>query len=330
MPFDDALQLTEARGLGAAPSFPEEDHRQHESFLDRAHPARDGDCSAADESCGIINAAPAVVRNYTPMRGEAAEDFAQRVGHAATIFQTPEGATYGVADINKLITNGFKRAWNRSSEADYDYMVKRGYLSLEMAEFQRQFGAIDSKNAWESFFYGDSTKKGFQNKGVVGWSGILDDKSEDFSRSWAHMIGLNVAEDLGITQLDAKHSFAHDIANKMIANYSPNNKAEIFQGALGAPIGLFQSFIVNYYERLFRYVEQGDYKALATQMATQSGLFGVTSLPGWQQYNAFMTKHDGDQRPNVEYLAALWWQRGRLDRSRIVVESSATLRSAGR
>jgi hypothetical protein len=306
MPFDNALQLSEARGLGAAAPTLKKITGNMNRFstalilrvLETAQPLMN--------LAGIINAAPAVVRNFTPMRGENAEGFAQRVGHAATIFQTPEGATYGVADINKLITNGFKRAWNRSSEADYDYMVKRGYLSLEMAEFQRQFGAIDSKNAWESFFYGDSTKKGFQNKGVVGWTGILDDRSEDFSRSWAHMIGLNVAEDLGISQQEAKHAFAHDVANKMIANYNPNNKAEIFQGALGAPIGLFQSFIVNYYERLFRYVEQGDYKALATQMATQSGLFGVTSLPGWQQYNAFMTKHDGTDDPT----SSIWRRYG--------------------
>jgi hypothetical protein len=120
------------------------------------------------------------------------------------------------------------------------------------------------------------------------------------------MIGLNVAEDLGITELEAKHAFAHDAANKMIANYSPANRPEIFQGALGAPLGLFQSFMINYYERLFRYTESSDYKSLARMMIAQGGLFGVTSLPGWQQFNSFMTKSDGSDDPQN----AIWRRFG--------------------
>ena len=88
------------------------------------------------------------------------------------------------------------------------------------------------------------------------------------------MTGLELADAMGIKSMEARHAFAHDIANKMIANYSPANRPEIFQGALGAPIGLFQSFVMNYYQRIFRYVETKDWKALSTQLATQSGLFG--------------------------------------------------------
>jgi hypothetical protein len=73
----------------------------------------------------------------------------------------------------------------------------------------------------------------------------------------------------------------------MIANYSPQNRPEIFQGALGAPLGLFQSFMINYYERLFRYTETKDYKRWPTSYATMAGLFGVQSVPGWQQFNSY-------------------------------------------
>jgi hypothetical protein len=287
MPFDDALQLSEARGYGAPSTTLKKlagDMNQFSAAMilrmfETAQPLMN--------LSGILNAAPAVVRNFTPNRGESLEDFASRVGHSATIFTTPEGATYGVPDIVKMVNNGFKRAWSKEAEPDFQYMMQRGYIGQEVAQFQRAFGTIDSRSSWEKFFYGDPNRTGFRSKGVAGWTGILSDKSEDFSRSWAHMIGLNVAEDMGITQMDAKHSFAHDVANKMIANYSPNNRPEIFQGALGTPLGLFQSFIINYYERLFRYVEQGDYRALATQYATQAGLFGVSSLPGWQEYNSW-------------------------------------------
>jgi hypothetical protein len=50
--------------------------------------------------------------------------------------------------------------------------------------------------------------------------------------------------------------------------------------------------MINYYERLFRYTETADYKALAHLYATQAGLFGITGVPGWQQLNAL----DDEQR----------------------------------
>jgi hypothetical protein len=297
MPFENATQLAEARGFGTTPTTVAKIAGEMNRFtaavilrmFETVHPLMN--------LSGILNASPAVIRNFTPQRGEGAEDFARRVGHSATIFNLDDGNSLGVLDMNKMVTKAFKRAWNRNSEADYDYMVRRGFLSQEVAEFQKQFSAIDNKGKWETFFYGDPRKKGLASKGLSGWTGILSDRSEDFSRSWAHMLGLEMADNLGITEQEAKHSFAHDVANKMIANYSPHNRPEVFQGALGAPLGLFQSFMINYYERLFRYVETADYRALANQYVTQGGLFGVTSLPGWQQLNALMTKDDGSDDP---------------------------------
>jgi hypothetical protein len=146
---------------------------------------------------GIVNAAPAVIRHFTPMRGENAEDFARRVGHSATIFELPNGQSQSALDMAKLTTRGFKRAWNRTSDVDYDYMVRRGFLSQEVAEFQRSSALLTTKDG-RRFFYGDSRRKGFASKGVAGWTGILSDKSEDFSRSWGHMAGLEVADILAL------------------------------------------------------------------------------------------------------------------------------------
>lgn len=298
MPFESATQMIERQGLGATPVTVQELTGKLNQFsaavllriFEVAHPIMN--------LSGIVNASPAVIRSFQPRTGEAAEDFARRIGHAANIFDLGNGTRIGIPDMTKIAGRAFKRAWSRESHPDYDYMVRRGFLSQEVAEFQRQFGAIDSPGAWKTFFVGDPNKEGFSKKGLVGWSSILSDRSEDFSRSWGHMVGLEVADNLGIKGMEARHAFAHDVANKMIANYSPHNRPEIFQGALGAPIGLFQSFIINYYERLFRYVETKDYKSLVTQLASQAGLFGVTSLPGWQQFNStFGRLSEGESDP---------------------------------
>lgn len=249
---------------------------------------------------GIVNAMPAVIRHMTPRNGETVEEFATRIGHSSSIFQLPDGKQLGVIDMNKLGARAFKRAWSRESEADYRYMVQHGFLSQEVAEFQRQFGAIEAPGKWKSFFEGDkgrATEKGlkgkFYQKGLVGWMSVLSDRSEDFSRSWGHMVGLELADFMGIEGREMRHAFAHDIANKMIANYSPANRPEVFQGALGAPIGLFQSFMLNYYQRMFRYLETKDFQSLGIQYAMQAGMFGVTGVPGYQQLAKLLTDDEG-------------------------------------
>src|SRR3546814_7970758 len=62
---------------------------------------------------------------------------------------------------------------------------------------------------------------------------------------------------------DLQLSFAHNFANQTIANYDTRNRPEIFQGWLGAPIGLFQSYITNYYSRMLRLFETHNTRALA-------------------------------------------------------------------
>lgn len=92
--------------------------------------------------------------------------------------------------------------------------------------------------------------------------------------------------------------FAHNFANKTIGDYRPNNRPRIFQGALGMPLGLFQTFTWNYYQRLFSYIENADIRTVATQFAMQSSVFGVQSVPGWDLVTGFFaSNYDGTTNP---------------------------------
>lgn len=305
MPFDDVAQMMQNRGAGANPFTLSEVTGGVNKFtatwmlrmFEAAHPIMN--------LSGIVNAMPSVVNHYMPKAGESTADFAQRVGHSATIFNTPAGQTIGIVDMGKLAKRGFERSWSRQADASYERLAAKGMLSQEVAEFQRQFNAAESKGAMQKFLNGDPSiknpkgvKEQFASKGLVGWLSIMSDKSEDFSRSWAHFIGEELGTQLGIKNVDALDNFAHDIANKMIANYSPHNRPEIFQGAVGAPIGLFQSFMYNYWQRIFRYIETGDMRSLATQYAMQGGLFGAKTIPGFEQANQlFFSAQEGEASP---------------------------------
>lgn len=304
MPFESAAQMVARREAGAMPvelaDLTGGANRFTATWMLRIAESAQPIMNMA----GILNAAPAVIRNVSFRKGETVEEYAARIGHSSTIFTAPDGRSFGALDMGKIAYKGFKRAWSRTSDSEFEYMAQQGFLSQEVAEFQRQFNTIESRGTWGRFFKGDpySTRSGvagkFDEKGLVGWISVLSDKSEDFSRSWAHMIGLEVADMIGIEAKVGKHNFAHDVANKMIANYSPHNRAEVFQGAIGSVAGLFQSFMINYYQRMFRYVETKDARSFAIQYATQGTLFGTKSLPGINELGGMFFDHsDGESDP---------------------------------
>lgn len=286
MPFKSAIELGEARQRGATPlTMAKITGKVNQMtaaitlrIMEVAHPVMN--------LSGIVNAMPSVVRSMTPRAGEDTEAFAARIGHSAMIFRLPTGEAVAAPDITKMFGRALKSAWNRTSHPEFDFMMRRGYITQEVAEFHKQFGLIDAPS------------KAAERIGkAVEWSSKLSDKSEDFSRSIGHFIGLQVADLVGVTGRERQHAFAHDVANKMIANYNPANRPEVFQGAFGSMLGLFQSFAHNYYGRLFRYVETKDTRSFMTQYAIQSSLFGITGLTGWDQVSDLVGwASDGERR----------------------------------
>ncbi len=127
---------------------------------------------------------------------------------------------------------------------------------------------------------------------------VLSDKSERFARAWSFAVGYNIARRLGLQGDAVQFTMANNFANKVIGDFSPNNRPRIFQGATGMPLGLFMTFMWNYHQRLFSYIENGANRALATQVATQAAVFGGQTIPGFQQFSElFLTNFDGTANP---------------------------------
>jgi hypothetical protein len=251
---------------------------------------------------GIVNAAPAVVRQYMWREGDTIAAWEARTGRNGMLINLPNGESIGVADYGKMMANGFRRAWSPAEDEAWAYRSAHGYVNQEIRLWHQQFGSIQARGDMERAFLGDNTitnPKNFgetlKSKGLVGTTSWLSDKSEDLSRSWAHMIGVELADSLGMTGMAERESFAHDVANKMIANYSPQNRPEIFQGPVGSPLGLFQAFMWEYYSRMFKNLEQKDFKSLFTQLGSQGALFGMHSVPGWNEFNGIMDAAGGNR-----------------------------------
>lgn len=297
-PFESTIQMMELKHQSASPLTLKDIAGAGNRFtatwaLRMVEPAM-----AVMNMAGVVNAIPAVVRHISAKAGESSAEVAARVGHNATIFTAADGTVFSTLDMGKVMMNGFKRAWAGKADAKFDRIARKGMVGQEVMEFQKAINSVKDRGAVTKFFHGDTLapKGSFAEKGVVGWASILTDKSEDFTRLWSHMAGDEIGRMMGIVDDDALDSFADDFANKVIANYSPENRAEIFQGGIGSVVGLFQSFMVAYYQRMFRYIETGDKAALATQYATQATLFGGKTVPGFSELNdLFFEATEGEE-----------------------------------
>lgn len=129
---------------------------------------------------------------------------------------------------------------------------------------------------------------------LVNFVSYPSDKGEMTARNWAYMGGYLLGRDgYGIGDANNLHSFADYFADQVIANYRPSNKPLMFQGLFGSPLGLFQTYMFNYYQRMFKYIENKDYRSLTVNYALQGSLFGMQSVPGFKQMNDMYTwAHD--------------------------------------
>lgn len=132
---------------------------------------------------------------------------------------------------------------------------------------------------------------------VVDFLSTPSDKGEEWSRVWAYSAGYQIGKLNNLANKTDLHNMANLFADNVIANYRPVNKPQVFQGAIGSSLGLFQTYMWNYYGRMFQYIENKNYRALAINYAMQGSIFGMESVPGWQQFqdlhaHAYNGEHD--------------------------------------
>ncbi len=178
-----------------------------------------------------------------------------------------------------MFTKEGREVWKRAREL--------GYMDQQVAEMFRTLTA--PAEGYMEGLYRRSTNM----------ASILSDNAEILARGISFMTGHSIAtRALGFKNEHARFAFAHHFANNVIGDYAPNNRPRIFQGAAGMPMGLFMTFMWNYYQRIFGYIENGQTRALVTQFATQASVFGAQTVPGFQQYSdIFFSSWDGTVNP---------------------------------
>ena len=106
--------------------------------------------------------------------------------------------------------------------------------------------------------------------------------SENFAREWAFSAGYSIAKRMPGARTEAERmTVAHHIANQIIADYAPSIRPEFHRGAVGASLGLFQTFATNYMQRMFSIIENKQQRVALTTAFAQTAMFGAEGIPGF-------------------------------------------------
>lgn len=127
------------------------------------------------------------------------------------------------------------------------------------------------------------------------------DFAESESRLWVLSIGYQMARRMypGISDAGAD-MFAKEFMTRSIGNYYSAQRPSMFQGTLGVAIGLFQTYMLSWAQSAFRSIEEREFKALASQMLAQAGLFGTSSMPLYDVFSKTIGEHFSDKHYDLQ------------------------------
>ena len=226
---------------------------------------------------------PPVIKALNRLPDESVDDWSTRIGAYGLRLDDTIAQFSPVRLMNTTVHRYFNDPTFREAMEEAS---KRGLFDQEVAEMMKTI--TEPRQG-----YVEGIVRKFTN-----YASVLSDKSERLSRAFSFASGYHIGtEGLGLSKGNAM-VFAHRFANDVIGDYRPNARPRIYQGAMGMPVGLFMTFMQNYYQRIFNYIENRQVKALVTQFATQASVFGAASVPGFQQFaDFFYSNYDGTVNP---------------------------------
>lgn len=118
------------------------------------------------------------------------------------------------------------------------------------------------------------------------WSG--NEFSEQLTRFVASDVMRQITQplvDAGEMTVKEQNAFISIFVNRVHGNYITSQRPIAFQGTIGAAIGLFQTYMFNTFQQLFRHIEARDAKTIAVGAALQSTIFGLNGLPMFDAIN---------------------------------------------
>ncbi len=226
----------------------------------------------------LVSVTPAVFSAMRRAADETHDMWLRRI----TAVGSPVDENFAMPNTTRLVASGLDHFFHPDTARLRKLAADRGYITHDVAE---------RLNLWTSPKQGWLGRNFTKTIDTLSWP---TDWSERMSRDVAFGMSFRIGKDLLKLNEEAALLFAHTHANKIIADFRPTNRAQMFQGAVGMPLGLFTTWAMNWLQRVFGDIEAGRIGATFWQAGMQQFLFGANSIPGVQTFvDTFTTSYDG-------------------------------------
>lgn len=121
------------------------------------------------------------------------------------------------------------------------------------------------------------------------WTG--NNRAEEMTRFVSADVMRQLTEDLvtaGKMSITEQNAFIQTFVNRVQGNYIASQRPILFQGTLGAAIGLFQTYQFNVFQQLFRHIGDKNARAILTMGGLQGSLYGLNGMPLFNAINTHL------------------------------------------
>ena len=133
--------------------------------------------------------------------------------------------------------------------------------------------------------------------------------SEEFSRFIASDVMRQLTDPIVAAKkmtVKEQNAYIASYVNRSMGNYTTSQRPIIFQGTVGASVSLFQTYVFNVLQQLFRHMQAGDKKTLAIFAGLQSSVFGLNGLPFFEAVNTHLISNwIADNPDNKDFYSVL-------------------------
>lgn len=223
--------------------------------------------------------------------------------------ELPDGSGRRIPATSKLLYNAIQNWFNPATRQAWMPKFQELKIIRTPGFEQRYFNMIDEL----TLPYGTFSENGFQQKlhrmVDAGAKVMGTNFSENFTGWMAADVGRQLFEAAGYEGKQLTDNIA-TFVNRVKGNLVASQRPIAFQGPLGMAVGLFQSYQFNMFQQLFRYIENGEARSLATLAGLQTTFFGMNSLPGFQMINQHLIGNSANNPNHLDLYNAFTGSNG--------------------
>lgn len=188
------------------------------------------------------------------------------------------GTELKLPSTTKLVFNSVNNRFGETGQQLLNRYREIGAVKGKPSEFYQMMDEISMVPGLVPSKFSETVDKWVEK----GASMTFNTQAEEFTRFVSADVMRQLTEPVvnaGRMSIQEQNNYINIFVNRVQGNYVASQRPMMFQGTIGAAVGLFQTYQFNMFQQLYRHIENRDVKTLAVAGGLQASLFGANGLP---------------------------------------------------